>query len=182
MDAQYHERAQRAGDMLPQVTRYARRLVSGNAADADDVAQETILKALRDLQRNPHNFDSAIDTPNGMRAYLFTILRRAAIDHHRRALPPTIPSGFDVASDDADMLDVVLQKETAHDVQLAIKRLPTPERQLMRATLKGKQQTEYAQSVNLSRGAIRYRAWSARRRMREYLERKGYSEKIRVAG
>ncbi len=55
--------------------RYAARLMGGSAADADDVVQEALLRALAGLR--------ATDRPMALRPWLFMIVRNRALDHLR---------------------------------------------------------------------------------------------------
>jgi RNA polymerase sigma-70 factor, ECF subfamily len=62
---------------LPAVLRAALVLTGGNSAEAEDLAQETLLKAFRSLDR--------LTDDRGVRAWLLTILRNTRIDRLRAA-------------------------------------------------------------------------------------------------
>jgi RNA polymerase sigma-70 factor (ECF subfamily) len=62
---------------LPAVLRAALVLTAGNSAEAEDLAQETLLKAFRSLD--------CLTNDAGVRAWLLTILRNTRIDRLRAA-------------------------------------------------------------------------------------------------
>jgi RNA polymerase sigma-70 factor (ECF subfamily) len=58
------------------------RILAGNDADADDLAQETLMKAFRSLH--------TLRDGAGAKAWLMTILRHNHIDHLRSTPPPAL--------------------------------------------------------------------------------------------
>src|SRR5215213_2197193 len=69
----------------PVLLAYAVRLTDGDRARAEDIVQETLLRAWRNLDR--------LDDDTGpVRPWLFTVAQRLAIDAHRarRARPPEV--------------------------------------------------------------------------------------------
>jgi RNA polymerase sigma-70 factor (ECF subfamily) len=77
----------------------------GLAADAEDLAQETFLRAYRNLHRYDPRWTFS--------AWLFTIARRIGINHHHRRQQPMAggESWNAVASNDAEPLDVLVKAE-----------------------------------------------------------------------
>jgi len=81
---------------------YALHLTSGDQARAEDVSQETLLRALRhpEVMRR---------TPSGVRAWLFTVARNAVIDEWRtkrsqNEFPMAVPPDVNAADDRTDEL------------------------------------------------------------------------------
>ncbi|NLF08518.1 MAG: sigma-70 family RNA polymerase sigma factor [Pirellulaceae bacterium] len=76
----------------------------GGNGDAEDLAQETFLRAYENLHRYAPRWSFS--------AWLFTIARRASINHHRRARPAVERSDVDsVASAGAEPLDAMVAAE-----------------------------------------------------------------------
>ncbi|MGF1562918.1 MAG: sigma-70 family RNA polymerase sigma factor [Geminicoccaceae bacterium] len=63
--------------MLPFLRRYARVLVRGNTAEADDLVQETMLKAIRSIDRFREGAE--------LRSWLTTIMINTLRSEHRKA-------------------------------------------------------------------------------------------------
>jgi RNA polymerase sigma-70 factor (ECF subfamily) len=62
----------------------------GSRADAEDLAQETFLRAYENLHRYRRRWPFS--------AWLFTIARRTSINHHRRARPAPDPAAVEAAA------------------------------------------------------------------------------------
>lgn len=134
-----------------QVRRFLAALIS--PAEADDLAQETYLRALRSLP--------SFAGRSSARTWLFSIARRVAVDHVRTATsrPRTVPmtSSHDVA--DAD--------ESGFDRQVALEQiiaaLPTDRREAFVVTqVLGLSYAEAAQVCGCPVGTIRSRVSRAR--------------------
>ena len=77
----------------------------GASADAEDLTQETFLRAYENLHRYDRRW--AFST------WLFTIARRTSINHRRRRRPTTDPSAVDAAVSPAPApLDVMIAEES----------------------------------------------------------------------
>ncbi|MEY4744637.1 MAG: hypothetical protein RL272_582, partial [Candidatus Parcubacteria bacterium] len=106
---------------------------TGSAHDADDLTQETLLKAWRHLK--------SVDPKRSFRTWLFSIARRTAIDHlrKRRAVPfSTFDDDAggnaltDRLEDDADLPDeVAARKDAVETLRAALAELPAPFREVL---------------------------------------------------
>jgi len=140
--------------------RYARALVGGSA-DADDLVQETLKRALTYL-------------PDGkeirnLRAYLFTMLHHVRIDHAKRA----IRTKDHLPLDDVNMPSIPATQfarlecqELAHAVEL----LPAEQREvLLLVCLEGMSYQETADLVGTPIGTVMSRLSRARTALRRML-------------
>ena len=62
--------------LLPELRAFARFLVAGSRAEADDLVQEALLRMLRALDQ--------FEPGTSLRAWAFTVLRNAFHEQHRR--------------------------------------------------------------------------------------------------
>lgn len=156
-------------DLNPRLLRYLRVL---GCDDADDIASETWLQAVRDLQRF-HGGKS-----DEFRAWLFTIARHRAIDSgrsraRRRALPARLGTTYlqQVAPDTAD---VVLERLSTHAVLTAIASLPADQAEIiMLRVVAGLDAPAVALIVGKSPGAVRVAAHRGLRRLATVLDQSG---------
>ena len=84
---------------------YALRLTDGDRNRAEDIVQETLLRAWRNLDR--------LDEDAGpVRPWLFTVAQRLAIDAHRarRARPPEVGDAALVSVPDLDQVEGTLDR------------------------------------------------------------------------
>ncbi len=142
--------------------------VCGSTTDAEDVAQETFIKALRSIDRFAGN--SALFT------WLYRIAVNASRDHlaHRRRRPavPLDSAGVDPA-DDAAGPDARLQtREIQQRVRSALDDLAEPFRTtLVLREMEGHTYDEIARILDISIGTVESRIFRARRKLRALLER-----------
>ncbi len=142
--------------------------VSGSMADAEDLAQETFLKAFRAIERFAGN------------SALFTWLYRIAVntardflDHRRRRPSVPLDDGLVEPASDADGPDRDLERsELRQRVRAAVARLPEPFRTtLVLREMEGNTYEEIAQILGVSIGTVESRIFRARRKLRTLLER-----------
>ena len=108
--------------------RYQRPIISlisrmtGDRALAEDLAQETFVKAFRSL--------AAFDTTRRLSSWLFRIAHNTAIDAMRRARPPQVPiETVPTAGDPPDEpLDPVERRELGHALEAALDELRPDQR------------------------------------------------------
>ena len=161
---------------MPVVLRTAHILCGGRSADAEDLAQETMIKAFRALDR----FEPGSD----IRAWLFSILRNARIDRVRATASADALSLDELAVDppgrpDAEQLDrrtveedpeVVLTSFTDQQVIKALGDLPEEIRwTLLLVEVEGMSQQEAAEVLQVPVGTVKSRAHRGRMMLREVL-------------
>jgi RNA polymerase sigma-70 factor, ECF subfamily len=181
--------AEMVSPYVPTMTRRARRL-TGNAADAEDVSQEALLKAWSRLEQFSGSQDENTDD---FSAWLARIAGNTSIDilRHRRdgkllsldeprgSTEETIGSGIAARSDNPE--ERCARRQMGRILANAILQLPPDLRQacLLRDVMQYSSQ-EVADRLEISVVAVRLRLFRARRRLREKLEEALHAKKRRV--
>ncbi|WP_239126967.1 sigma-70 family RNA polymerase sigma factor [Asanoa siamensis] len=140
------------------------RLTAGDRQRAEDVVQETLLRAWR----NAHRLDTSGQTP--LRPWLVTVARRIVIDEHRseQARPPE--------TYDKDLSRIAESDETEHvlrrmTITAAFKTLSKAHREIILATyFRGRTVPEAAEELGLPLGTAKSRVYYALRALRAALE------------
>lgn len=152
----------------PALWRYALSLTSGNAVEAQDVVQETLLRAWR----NPQAFEPERGSP---RAWLYAVAKRIVIDDHRSArsrhesLTDHLPEPR--AEDPADQ---VVDREL---LRQALSRLTPDHREVLRQCYyQGRSVAQAAETLSISPGTVKSRTHYAMRALRTALEELGGAE------
>jgi RNA polymerase sigma-70 factor, ECF subfamily len=143
--------------------------IVGNAAEAEEVAQDVFLR----LWRSAPSFDAK---RGGLRAWLATIARNRAVDVVRarrgrpQSAPGVDPAGFPAAGDaPADRAGLADARALA---VAAMDGLPAEERRVVElAYFEGCSQTEIAERTDTPLGTVKGRARSALARLRGALPR-----------
>lgn len=134
----------------------------GDAASADDLLQDTFMKAIRQ-----GGAFCRLDQP---RAWLFQVARNAVIDRARMARPLDAWPDGDLAAPPTAERAPVDELDACVPHQLA--GLPADDRQIIeQCDLRGIRQREFAQAHGLSLSATKSRLLRARRRLHEALTR-----------
>jgi RNA polymerase sigma-70 factor (ECF subfamily) len=159
--------AERALDHVNELYGLAYHLC-GNAADAEDLVQETYARALGGAAR--------FEDGSNLRAWLFRILRNSFIDRaRRRNVVLEIPDDtIDLKSSelwDTAALDQ-LRYLTAADVARAIQALPIEFRFVVYLELEGFSEAEIADIVRCAPGTVKSRLSRAKARLRAALREK----------
>ncbi|MGZ4631535.1 MAG: sigma-70 family RNA polymerase sigma factor [Actinomycetes bacterium] len=147
----------------PALLAYAHRLTSGDRAWAEDVVQETLLRAWR----HPEAFEPGTGSSRG---WLLTVARNIVMDHHRarRARPREIgEAALDTerpVSADDDPIDRALQSWTIAD---ALSTLSGEHRAVLLETFyRGRSVAEAAEVLGVPPGTIKSRTFYALKALR----------------
>lgn len=169
--AKSHERhAAFAEYVLPEIEvlyRVARSL-TGQAADAEDLVQDTLVRAFRSIER----FDGQYP-----RAWLLTILRNVERNRHRKRHPELL----DNPDQDIEQIDVgrhaedgpeheIVDRRLDSEVEHAFRDLPDRYRQVMALVdIEGFSYIEAAEALGVPIGTVMSRLHRARKRIRKHL-------------
>ena len=144
------------------------RLTGGDRQRAEDIVQETLLRAWR----NAHRLGA--DGQQSLRPWLVTVARRIAIDDHRsvNARPPeTYDCELESFPSTADDTDRVLRLMTVTD---ALRALSQPHREILVETyFRGRTVPEAAEVLGLPLGTAKSRVYYALRALRTALHQRG---------
>jgi RNA polymerase sigma-70 factor (ECF subfamily) len=148
---------------------YALRLTNGDRGRAEDVVQETLLRAWR----HPEAIERS---PETVRPWLFTVARHIAVDAYRarRARPQEAgPDGLEIIAVDDDV-DRALE---AWQVTDAIAGLSLDHRRVLLETYyRGRSVAEAAIELGVPAGTVKSRTYYALRALRLILEERGVTE------
>ncbi|MDH6576114.1 RNA polymerase sigma-70 factor (ECF subfamily) [Kitasatospora sp. MAP5-34] len=142
------------------------RLVAGDRQRAEDVVQETLLRAWRNI----HQLD--VSAPS-LRPWLVTVARRVVIDGHRSSLarPREVSDSPLELLPAEDELDRALRLMTISD---ALDDLTRAHREVIVETyLKGRTVNEAAAELGIPAGTVRSRIFYALRALKLALEERG---------
>lgn len=147
------------------------RLTGGDRQRAEDIVQETLLRAWR----NAHRLGA--QGQQSLRPWLVTVARRIAIDDHRSASarpPETYDRELESFPSTADDTDRVLQLMTVTD---ALKTLSQSHREILVETyFRGRTVPEAADVLGLPLGTAKSRVYYALRALRTALQQRGVTE------
>ncbi len=153
---------------------YARRLLGGDTGRAEDVVQETLLRAWR----NPAALDPAHRGPTAVRAWLLTVARHLVVDAERarrarprEVTPPRGPGAGDPPPAVDDVLDQVL---LAHGMAEALSTLSADHRAVIdQLYFRDRAVAEAAEALGIPAGTVKSRAYYALRALRVACEERG---------
>jgi RNA polymerase sigma-70 factor (ECF subfamily) len=150
----------------PALWRYTLSLTGGDQTQAQDVVQETLLRAWK----NPQAFAPERGTP---RAWLFTVARRIVIDEHRSARNRH-ETPVDAVPEEPTVTDLAQQVVDRALLTQALSRLSTDHRAVLRECyFHGRSVAEAADTLGVPPGTIKSRAHYALQALRLALEELG---------
>ena len=145
-------------EAIPLLRRYA-SWFSADRAAAEDLVQETLLKALysRSLYRQDNN----------LAGWLGTIMRNTYLNTHQREQRYTHPEEEVMCSDNSYCDSTIEYKELSR----MIEQLPADLRTPLSLHITGYKYDEIAQKLTLPLGTVKSRIHTARERLKKQLER-----------
>jgi RNA polymerase sigma-70 factor, ECF subfamily len=144
------------------VLQFLRR--QGPSADADDVAQETFLRAYENLHRYDRRWRFS--------AWLFTIARRTSINYRRRTRPTADAAAVEAApARDAEPLEALIAAEGRRRLWDAAARVLSEEQltALWLCYVEDMSTAEIALALGRSRTSVKVMLFRARRKLRPLL-------------
>ena len=164
--------AARAGDRAAQawlvqrwhgpVYRFARRLM-GTEEDARDIAQEALVKVLRNLDR--------YDPARPFSSWAFGITRNACIDEHRKRKRRAWDEPGEVVDPAPSPLQEVQEAERAQTLERALQKLSPMYREvLVLYHFEHLKYVEIAEALDLPMGTVMNRIFRARKKLRGLYE------------
>ncbi len=160
----------------PALLGYAMRLTAGDRGRAEDVVQETLVRAWRHTETRADtssDTSTSSDTDTSLRPWLFTVAHRIAIDEHRRrrARPQEAGMAALAAVPAADEVDAGLDRILVADALSAL----TPEHRavIVETYYRGRTVTEAAVVLGVPVGTVKSRTHYALRALRLALAERG---------
>jgi RNA polymerase sigma-70 factor (ECF subfamily) len=152
----------------PVLLAYAMRLTEGDRAKAEDIVQETLVRAWRHLDRLDEK-----DRP--VRPWLFTVAQRLAIDAHRARLarPPEVGAA---ALESVPVLDEIEHTLNRIVVVDALDSLSREHRAVIVETYyRGRSVVDAARVLGVPEGTVKSRCYYALRALKLALAERGVS-------
>ncbi|RFS45637.1 sigma-70 family RNA polymerase sigma factor [Micromonospora craniellae] len=143
--------------------KYCSRLAGGDRHLAEDVVQETFIRAWQQVER-------LTEERGSVRGWLKQVAHNIAIDHHRAAKRRPREAGLDIASDPplADDAPNVLDRIV---VDSALRTLPAEHRTaLVETFLRDRTAVQAARVLGIPAGTVKSRVFYGLRRLRDALE------------
>jgi RNA polymerase sigma-70 factor (ECF subfamily) len=145
---------------------YAVRLTDGDRARAEDIVQETLLRAWR-------NLDRLDEDSRPVRPWLFTVAQHLAVDAHRarRARPPEVGDAVLASVPGLDQVDGALDRIVVTD---ALQSLSADHRAVIVETYyRGRTVAEAAAALGVPPGTVKSRCYYALRALKLALAERG---------
>ncbi|KAF0095424.1 MAG: RNA polymerase sigma-70 factor ECF subfamily [Puniceicoccaceae bacterium 5H] len=133
-------------------------------ADAEDLAQETLIKAWRRCED--------VAEASRARAWLFQIARRQFADHCRERREVPTPVDAAVSAEACPSPAPAFRRELGHRLREDLGALPEEQREVVAALLDGERQVEIARRLAMPLSTIKSRAQRGRQRLLERAEQR----------
>jgi RNA polymerase sigma-70 factor (ECF subfamily) len=153
---------QHAGPLLA----YSLRLTSGDRGRAEDIVQETLLRAWRHPE--------ALDSDRGpVRSWLFTVARNVSVDAHRarRARPTEVGDEALAVVPAVDEIEHALDSWLIADAMSALS--PDHRAVIVETYYRGRSVAEAAAALGIPAGTVKSRTFYALRALRLALQERG---------
>jgi RNA polymerase sigma-70 factor, ECF subfamily len=150
----------------PVLLAYALRLTGGDRARAEDIVQETLVRAWRNLDR--------LDERAGpVRPWLFTVAQRLAIDAHRarRARPPETGDAALAAVPALDEIEPALDRIVVTDALDSLS--PEHRAVIVETYYRGRSVAEAAHVLGIPPGTVKSRCYYGLRALKLALAERG---------
>ncbi|MCX5015114.1 MULTISPECIES: sigma-70 family RNA polymerase sigma factor [unclassified Streptomyces] len=153
----------------PYLLRALLRLTSGDRGKAEDMLQETFLRAWQ----HP---ESLTRGPEHSRPWLYTVARRIAIDYFRMQAARAKEFGDESPEERAAAHDPYEEVVVAHDIRGVLAKLPPHHREvLVELHLNDRSTADAAAVLGVPPGTVKSRNFYAVRACRPLLERHGFA-------
>ena len=147
----------------PALTRFALKLTLGDRHRAEDIIQETLVRAWR----RPDVVDGRADL---IRSWLFTVCRSVSIDIWRAQARHNNYVVEDNLADSPDPVDCFDQTATALDVRAALAQLTPEHRQvIVEMYYRGRTAAEIATRLGIPEGTVKSRSYYGLRQLKQLL-------------
>lgn len=141
--------------------RYAMTL-TGDPAEADDIVQECLSRALSGIRRMDHIRD--------LRAYLFTVLHNVSIDQHRRQRRAVDRVNLDDVAWEHGLEGSQEKRMEVKDLRRALGQLPAEQRQvILLVGVGGMSYKETASILDIAMGTVMSRLFRGRENLRRLM-------------
>lgn len=172
MDEQIENEFKNAiSDLYPRLLRSISAYLAGSSVDAEDIVQETFLKAYRNL--------GSFEGKSGLYTWLYTIARNLSIDEFRkRKYEKNISSvSVDEFELESDSFETELEKENILNLRKAIAELPDLLKSVViMKTVDGFSYEEIAEITGVNEQTLKNRMFRARKELAEIMKKMGVSQ------